>query len=787
MKKRFVSVFAVILAALSFVFCGCSQKQPQGNGPENPPEEKTAVIRLRSDDTQSLKVGEKLSIVYSVYNSKSEVEFKSSDDGVVTVDRFATVTAEGAGTAVVTLSLKDDPTVTAKVTFNVTRNNFMTLTGYYNGNIDFGTQETGGDVSVKSGQVQLLANAPGQYWFFKTHIDHMGVAANDSGGFWGVGSFLVNAANPIGNIMYWYMLRRTAEGQRMVQAYYGGWRYATTVPADSSTLINDVVYNAENGVDFTIIRYGTMHYVIAEFGEGEQKQSYKHSFDVPLFADTDTYPGVLSQNQMLTVSDYSMSNDRARVEELLQSFQLAESIGINGLTAELTAGEYMLTSTVLPVYTINKGVTYALKSDTDGVKVEANGALTVAESAVGKSFTVLATAVSDTSVTAERTYTVVQKSESESTLFDTGAIIKNDAVLVSPSGNAVSVSNDPYDTYIPLNARSEKWMLTATVENRTTGAAVAGTEIGVMSATGGFMDYVKLGIEYSYAAKSDISFDAQSGDRTLFESAAAGGLVRGTKNTLGLIRDGDDYYVVINGKFTKKITVRLGVDSMPVLYSLGTGARFTDVSLLTDGAQIDAYVKAQPYYVGGYVTSETAGEYRLEAVDLGQAGTGGDTLDWPPDNDYCNGIKSATAFDGNFQIEFTMSNITPLSLAGIWDAKILVYLKSERVTSSLQFVIKKEAGSDVPSIGFTPNLDDATWKEYALPDSVDIMNGETKVKVVRKADCVELYLNDVRVFADEQFMQNTGFWTDATVSTPGIGSFMCGVTITDPAFTAIAD
>lgn len=509
MKKRLIAFFTVFVAAMSFVLCGCSVKEPQDEPP--PPDEKPAVIRLRSEENQALKVGEKFSIVYTVYNSKSEVEFSSSDDGVVTVDRFATVTAEGAGTATVTLSLKDDPAVTAKVAFTVTKNNFMTLTGYYNGNIDFGEQESGGDVSVKSGQVQLLANAPGQHWYFKTHIDHVGVSANDSGGFWGVGSFLVNAANPIGNIMYWYMLRRTAEGQRKVNAYYGGWRYATTVPADASTLINDNVYDAESGVDFTIIRNGTMHYVIAEFGEGESKQSYKHSFDVPLFKDTDTYPGVLSQNQMLTVSEYSMSNDKAKVEELLQTFQLAESVSINGLVSDLTAGEYRLTSTVMPEFTINKSVAYALKTPVDGVSVAADGAMTIADDAAGESFTVVATAVSDPSVTAERTYTVIEKAASDSTLFDTGAIVKHESVTVTPDGDKISVSNDAYDTYVPLIGGGKKWMLAATVENRTSGAAVAGTEIGVMSATGGFMDYVKLGVEYTYSAKSNAAFTTQRG------------------------------------------------------------------------------------------------------------------------------------------------------------------------------------------------------------------------------------------------------------------------------------
>ena len=43
----------------------------------------------------------------------------------------------------------------------------------------------------------------------------------------------------------------------------------------------------------------------------------------------------------------------------------------------------------------------------------------------------------------------------------------------------------------------------------------------------------------------------------------------------------------------------------------------------------------------------------------------------------------------------------------------------------------------------------------------------------------------LRVFEDEAFMRNSSYWNETTVSTPGIGSFLCAVTITDPVVTPI--
>ncbi|MCH5158234.1 MAG: Ig-like domain-containing protein [Clostridiales bacterium] len=782
-NKKLFSVIACVLAAvMSVLVFGCTD-----GGGSTPTKTRQPSIELRSDSYYDILVGARLTLMYAKYPANAEVECVSDNPDVVVVDKYATVDAVGAGEATVTISLKDYPDKSIKVRFKVSRNNFMTRLGLYGGVINFGEQATGGPVKIETGQAQLLANALGQNWYFKTHIERTGYTDGDSYGMWGVGSFLVDAGHPIGDTMFWYILREHGDGR--VNALYGGWKYATTVPNHNETPITDEAYSIESGVDFTIIRRGITHYVIATFAAGtENEQSFKYVYDVPLFEETNTYPGVFGQNQKLTVSDYSMSNDETEVLKELSNFQKAEGISINGLTDALTPGNYRLTSTVEPLFTIDKSATYALKDAVDGVSVTQAGDLTVNASAIGESFTVVATAESNTEVKGEKTYTVIEKTESSSELFDIG----QEFTVKGATGSAREVqfddankkatvtarSSESGDAYIPLAVNADKWYVTASVQNRAT--APLNTELGIMSATGGYMDYVKLGISYGSSAKSGVNFTRQGGTPIEFnESASTTGI-----NTLGLIKTGNVYYLEINGKFTRRITCDLTGSTMPVLYSIGAGAYFTNVTLITDGDEIDEYVSSKPFYVGSYVDVD-GDNYTLRGVDLGAPGGGGDTLDWPPDNEYINGIKSSKSFSGSYSIEFTMSQIAPLSLSGYYDAKILIYLKSERVTSSLQFVIKNSGSGTPTTVKFTPNLDDATWTEYDLPDGVNLFGGETSVKVVKKADCVELYLNGVQVYAGEEFMNNRGYWNGDTVATPGIGAFLCSVKISNPVFTQI--
>ena len=807
MKKRFSTIIAILLAVLMIFSVGCAGGEDPSGG-DGPGGGTTTSIRLRSDATQNMLVGEKFTVVYSTAPANAEVVCASDNESVVTVDKFATVTAVGPGQANVTIALKDDDSKYVTIGFNVKRNNFMITNGLFNGSVDFGHQEDGGDVLIKSGQAQILANAKGQQWYFKTHIDHNGFITPDAGGMWGVGSFLVDSGHPIGDTMFWYILQR-ADAEHLVRSFYGGWRYDTTIPdTHRETSISSEIYNTENGVDFTIIRNGVTHYVIAEFKTDDGYKSFKYAYDVTMFNGADSYPGVFSQNQILTVSDYSMSNDPEKVAAELAKFQLAERVEINGIS-QLVPGAYNLTSTVTPTFTIDKSVTYSIKEPVDGVTVNQNGTLTISQSAVGSSFTVVATAVSDTDVTGERTFTVIARGESTHNLFDTGMVLTvkdgGDARAVRYDADGVnslriSARNaDTGDAYVPLTYTGQNWYVTASIRNaNAVSSAVNGTELGIMSADAGYMRYTKFGIQYMYGVeKNNMVYDVSDGDSMLF-SECVNAHSSTVTNTIGLIKLGNTYYVEMNGRFVKKLSGTDGATS-PVLYALRAGAFFTNVTLVTDEDDIRAYVASKKFYVGSYVTVE-GDSYTLRAIDQGApyaANEASDTLDWPPDNDYNNGIKSTRSFTGNFAIEFTMSNVKPLNLGGSYDAKVLVYLKSERTTASLQFVIKRDNAGVATQVTFTPNLDDATWTAYNLPSGVDILGGSTAVKVVRKADGVELYLNGTlvttltttdgenRTVQASDLMANVGLWNDNTISTPGIGTFLCGVTITNPTFTAL--
>ena len=182
--------------------------------------------------------------------------------------------------------------------------------------------------------------------------------------------------------------------------------------------------------------------------------------------------------------------------------------------------------------------------------------------------------------------------------------------------------------------------------------------------------------------------------------------------------------------------------------------------------------------VGAYVTDNGEGSYTIAKKSFGAQSD----IDWPPVNNYENGLKFAQTVTGDFTMEFTMSGFDPMTVNGEIDAKVLVYLRSESKTASLQFCFKQNAGDSAVRITFCPNLNDATWNEYTH-DCLNSFNQPVAVKVVKKADRAELYINGERVFADISGMNNNGFWTESTPFTPGIGTYRCGVTLSNVSLT----
>lgn len=758
MKKIIIALLCIVLLGMMTAFVACQPAQ----------QPTQAAIRLRSEAQQQLKVGETVNLVYSVVGSNSEVVATSSNEDVVvaqSVFDYIKVEAVGVGSAEVTLSLKDNPDITAKVEFTITRNFFMTQNDYRNGSLDLNGQETGSAVYVKDGQAQLLVDACGEVWYFSVHIDHMGFTGGDNGGAWGVGSFWVDAVHPIGDTMYWYAFRNA--GDNAVKLYNSGWRYEAGLNTSKESLASDTVIDTTNGVDITIIRDGISHYIIVDDGTN----IVKDRFDVPYFEGQETFPGVFGQNQVLTITNYKASNNVEEVYKVLETFQVAESIEINAVDDRIVAGRtYNLTTTVLPEITFNKNVTYTLKEDVEGVTLSADGVVSATADAVGKSFTVIATALSDSSVTDEFTFTVVADPQTQEEVFDSELVVGN-ATL---QDNTVSANGT---TYIPFNQQfaADRWYVSVNITNNTPFADIDKSVVGLMASDNGYMNYYFFAVAYSKDVTCPVIYGAMGEDNSI-ANGVDGPLSGATVTNISLLKDGNELLIFAGDKMYKRIIMSAGT-FFPVIYTQSATATIEVVEASTDDAVVDSKLDEHPFFVGSYVDKQ-GDSYIIASHDFGEA----DNMNWPPDNDYINGLKLATLLNSNFTVQFTMSDIKPYVLGnGDIDSKILVYLKSERTTCSLQFVIKKNASTGGKTVySFVANLDDATWEEYLLPSGIDISSGNVDIRIVRNDTNVQLFINGTECFQGEAFMQNNGEWNQSTVATPGIGTFRCGVTITNP-------
>lgn len=753
-RTRILTLSSVLL--FSYILTGC------GNNPQ--PVEKVATIILRSKENQSLKVGEGMTIVYSVVNSNSKVIFKSENENIVTCNEYGEVKAINTGKTVVTLSLEENPSIKKTINFDITRNFFKTENGFVNGTVDLSKQEDSSVVYIKDGQAQVLADLPGTEWCFKTHIDRTGFTESIGG--WGVGSFLVNDTNRIGDVMFWYCLRR-ANDDNHAKLFYGGWRYDLSVSNSKEELVSNEVIDISKGVDFTIYRKGIKHYLILEYKDGEVTKTIKHTYDVPLFLEQNTYPGVFGQNQKLTISSFEGSNESKVVDEKLESFQLAEAISINVVDNRFVKGRtYKLTSTILPSYTINKEVEYSLNENYEGITLSSDGVLTISKDTKVNEISVKAISKSNKNTSDLKTFSLINEDISKDELVNTNLTIGNPTI----SEGVIKTSNN--DSYIPFNKASKSWYVETDI---TLSEASVNKEFGILSSSEGYSEYVKYSYKGSFSKNSNLYINELNGDETMIRAGANGSLTSLT-NKIGLLRKDNVYYLFSNNKMIKKFESNLNDVSYPVFYSQAK-ATFSNYSYTSEENKINEILDNNDFFTGSYV-NKVDNKYTLQSMDLGSQAD----INWPPVNDYLNGIKYKEAINQNFEISFTLSDIKPLVLGnGDIDAKVLVYLKSERVTSSLQFVIKNYDG--VRKVKFTANLNDATWTEYELPSGYDLLNNQTDIKIVRTDTEVQLYLNNNRVFEGEKFMKNSNYWGKKTIATPGIGTFKCGATITNPKVT----
>lgn len=754
--KKFIVIFLSILFALSLtglVACG------KDNSTTPPTQMKLTV---NTDKQLELNVGDMYKIAYRVSGTTKGVTFTSSNEDVLTVDAFGNLTPKAKGEATVTVALVENPTIKSSITVTVTKTFFNRKTGYKNGGIDL-TYEGDGFVRITGGQTQLLANDSGENWYFKVNLDHTGrYTSDDAQGRFGVGSFYVTDSVAIGEVMAWFGFKPDFISKRTFIPYVGGWRVQTNGQDPEISMLDDgeiLDCSGEHGATFELIRYGTMHYIKIT---GKDKVA-KYAYDCPSLEGKATYPGIYAQNQIIDVWDFEMTTDSAEIMEKLNNFQVAEEIELNGIGDKLFAGEtYRLSSTVLPMTTFDKSVTYSVSPAVDGVTLKDN-VLTIGENVTG-TVTVVATANSNTEVTASKTFTVSKKAQSTSTVLDTGAVVGDNATLGEDSISANGT------TYVPLLTLGNAWGVSFKLSATSTSG-----KVGLLAATKGYFDY------------TDFSLSLEGNKRTM-----SYGTLGSTYKTFAYLNDGASlssvdveilkytnvYYVSINGTLVKKLTISENSEEyMPVLYTDGAVAEFTSIKMYTLD-EINTKIDSFSFATGAFVTKTEDGKYILASKDFGSA----TNINWPPVNDYENGLKSAKTFTGDFEVEFTVSDIKPMLKNGEYDSKLLIYLRSESTTASIQFVIKGTPAN--PTVSFCPNLNDATWDEYPITN-VNLLEGSHTIKVVKRSGYVELHIDGQRVFEGNSGLSNNGYWSNSTVFTPGISTFLCGATLSDVHFAEV--
>ncbi len=747
MKKALVFILLILsVICLIFVACDSPTEDP------SPDVDVFASIVIRGEKTQELTMGGIYKIVYRVVGSDDDVNFSSSDSSVIEVDDFGNVSAVGAGSAVVTLSLKGEPSVFETMTFNVTKEFFYNKKGYIQGGYDLAPVDGEDIILLNGNQAIVVTSDCAENWYFACTFEPTGEYTNyDGQGRFGVGSFNIDKNTPIGEVMAWFGLFPISQRLRQYYPVVGGWRVFTGAADPIMKVLPDGVNVICNTVKMELIRYGTMHYFTLTASDGTVA---KYAYDCPSFDGISTYPGVFSQSPITYVYDYEVSTDLEDVMDKLNVFQTAESVTIDGISDTLYAGEaYSLLSTVLPDATFDKSVSYSLSESNEGVTLSSDGQLTIAKGVSGN-ITVIATANSDNSVKASRTYSIVELPTSSSDILETGKIVGEAIVennVVTTSGNV--------ESFVPFKVRGNEYTISFTISN-------ASGNVGIRLTDNGYIRYSDILVNVGYKTMTINS--GSSGESFTCSTASL------SECTLQIVRSGSRYGIIYNGSLVKIADIDIEGDVYPVIYACSQ-ATISDIKVVGNAELLKSF----EHTLGAFVKDNGDGSYTMISKNFGSSGD----INWPPVNDFQNGLKSSKSFIGDFSIEFTLSDIKPMHSSGAYDSKVLVYLRSESKTASLQFVIKGTANA--PKLTFCPNLDDATWEEYEMPEGVDLLNGENRIKVVKQNDRVELYINDERVFESNTSLCFPDKWDDNTVFTPGIGTFSAGATISDVKFEEI--
>lgn len=329
-------------------------------------------------------LGEVVNASYTVKKDGARVQnanVKLTVEGdAISVNTFTKeVTAKQLGTATLVATLESDPEVKATATYKV-KDTFFNRSLNTRGDIDFSKEDAGSDseVRVLGGQATVTAKTPGTKFVFKTTIDILSSMSVYSS--IGVGSFMDE-----GNHALWFGLMGTGT-DGVYDVYIRDFYKAWDSPAyENHKIGNYAAYKHGTKVDFVIVRDGDDYwYSIGGLTGTYHDNSGKYTEEA-------TYPGVFSQEKLLTLTKYSVSYEDADIGQAknecdveiakLEITNASTTLLEKGATYKYNAVAY---SSIGGEKTFNWTVdTTEMTSGKEGVTIDADGTLHLTNDAAG--------------------------------------------------------------------------------------------------------------------------------------------------------------------------------------------------------------------------------------------------------------------------------------------------------------------------------------------------------------------------------------------------------------------
>ena len=329
-------------------------------------------------------LGEVVNASYTVKKDGARVQnanVKLTVEGdAISVNTFTKeVTAKQLGTATLVATLESDPEVKATATYKV-KDTFFNRSLNTRGDIDFSKEDAGSDseVRVLGGQATVTAKTPGTKFVFKTTIDILSSMSVYSSV--GVGSFMDE-----GNHALWFGLMGTGT-DGVYDVYIRDFYKAWDSPAyESHNIGNYAAYKHGTKVDFVIVRDGDDYW----YSIGGLTGTYRDNSGN--YTEEATYPGVFSQEKMLTLTNYSVSYEDADIEQAKNECgeEIAKLEITNANVTLLEKGAaYKYTAVVYSSTAGEKTIAWSvdtteMTSGKEGVTIDADGTLHLTNDAAG--------------------------------------------------------------------------------------------------------------------------------------------------------------------------------------------------------------------------------------------------------------------------------------------------------------------------------------------------------------------------------------------------------------------